>query len=459
MLPFPGGDECPSKHVSKGLAYQFRLAPYRHAIDIEPPSKYAQSLTSLPGYNFKSLQEIVPFLEPSRSGISSLWARTMALKYDCTVVVGYPEKVDLSQRWPTGPEYYNSAIVVNGDGDTIANYRKSFLYYTDETWALEGNGFYNGWIPGAGKTAIGICKCSSTALILATLLTLPSRHGHQVWTSPDYSSSERLLIMYRSPYKFEAPWNAYEFAFHILEMKANLVVLSMAWITRDEPRQFSRMPNEPDINTLTYWVARLEPVIRAETEDEIIVVFCNRTGAEGDATYAGTSAVIGVQAGEVRVYGLLGRGQKELLVVDTSHPPFAKLVHRNESEWTDMAAHEADQSQLPKLMRQSTKTHHRIQRILNIQILIPHLVVTFKVERRTVLVPRPEMAAKALRQTLVQIDCHLSLRQGPTYLHGKDMLGKTSHTANHRLICLRRPSVMAMKPSNIGNQARIKTRQ
>ncbi|KAK2775535.1 carbon-nitrogen family protein [Colletotrichum kahawae] len=245
------------------------------------------------GYNFKSLQQISPYLEPSGSGITSLWARTTALKYNCNVVVGYPEKVDVSSQWPTGPEYYNSAIVVNGDGETIANYRKSFLYYTDETWALEGDkGFYEGWIPGLGNTSIGICD----------------------------------------PYKFQAPWHAFEFAFHILEYESNLVIVSMAWMTREDGRMFSRMPNEPDMDTLTYWVTRLEPLIRAENEDEIIVVFCNRTGTEDEVVYAGTSAVVGVQDGEVKIYGLLGRGEKELLVVDTTNPPYAKLVYRPEPE-------------------------------------------------------------------------------------------------------------------------------
>jgi predicted amidohydrolase len=64
----------------------------------------------------------------------------------------------LSRKWPTGPEYYNAALAVNKDGDTVANYRKSHLFYTDETWALEGNGgFYKGFLPGLGRTAIGIC--------------------------------------------------------------------------------------------------------------------------------------------------------------------------------------------------------------------------------------------------------------------------------------------------------------
>ncbi|KAK1255947.1 hypothetical protein MKX07_008206 [Trichoderma sp. CBMAI-0711] len=221
------------------------------------------------GYNFKSLQDISPFLEPSGSGISALWARTVALKYNCTVLVGYPEKVDVSPNWPTGPEYYSSAIVVNGDGETIANYRKCFLYYTDESWALEGNrGFYDGYIPGLGNTSIGICESAE------------------------------------SPYKFEAPWHAFEFAFHVLEVQSNLVIVSMAWMTREDRRHFSRMPNEPDMNTLAYWVTRLEPLIRSNNEDEIIVVFCNRTGIEDEATYAGTSAVIGIQEGEVKVYAM-----------------------------------------------------------------------------------------------------------------------------------------------------------
>ncbi|KAJ3458487.1 hypothetical protein MRS44_012596 [Fusarium solani] len=253
------------------------------------------------GYNFKSLQDITPFLEPSGSGITSLWARTIALKYNCTVTVGYPEKVDVSPKWPTGPEYYNSLIVVNGEGETIANYRKSFLYYTDETWALEGKGFYDGFIPGLGRTSIGIC-------------------------------------MDINPYKFEAPWHAFEFAFHVLEVESNLVIISMAWMTREEPRLFTRMPNEPDMETLTYWVTRLEPLIRSDNEDEIIIVFCNRSGNEDEAMYAGTSAVIGIHEGEVKVYGLLGRGEKELLVVDTSNSPYAKLVYRPDAGGSGMEA-------------------------------------------------------------------------------------------------------------------------
>lgn len=133
-----------------------------------------------------------------------------------------------------------------------------------------------------------------------------------------------------SPRKFEAPWHAFEFAFHCLEVEANVVIMTMAWVTREDARHFSRTPNEPDMETLTYWISRLEPIIRSGNQEEIIVIFCNRCGIEGDVVYAGTSAVIGIKDGEVRVYGILGRGEKALLVVDTEKPPYAKLVYRPE---------------------------------------------------------------------------------------------------------------------------------
>jgi predicted amidohydrolase len=48
--------------------------------------------------------------------------------------------------------------MVNQDGDAWALYRKSHLYYTDESWALEGtDGFWKGYLPGVGKIAMGIC--------------------------------------------------------------------------------------------------------------------------------------------------------------------------------------------------------------------------------------------------------------------------------------------------------------
>lgn len=129
-----------------------------------------------------------------------------------------------------------------------------------------------------------------------------------------------------SPYKSEAPWDDFEFGWHVVDAAANVVILTMAWHTHHDTSLFSRRPQEPDLETLVYWVQRLEPLLSAKQEDEVIVIFCNRTGSEGDLMYVGTSAVLGIKRGEVFVYGLLGRGVKELLVVDTSRPPVSKLT-------------------------------------------------------------------------------------------------------------------------------------
>jgi protein N-terminal amidase len=100
----------------------------------------------------------------------------------------------------------------------------------------------------------------------------------------------------------------------------------MAWITYQDYSSYSRKPTSPDLGTLSYWVARFEPLIRAEDRGEVIVIIANRSGTEGNTVYAGTSCVLGIEDGEVKVYGILGRGQKELLVVDTKNPPQFKLV-------------------------------------------------------------------------------------------------------------------------------------
>lgn len=99
----------------------------------------------------------------------------------------------------------------------------------------------------------------------------------------------------------------------------------MAWNSLTDPIEFHEHPDEPDMETITYWLTRLMPLVDVKDKDEVIVVFANRTGWEGSATYVGTSAVVGIQNGEIRIYGMLGRGEKKLLVVDTDKLPFARL--------------------------------------------------------------------------------------------------------------------------------------
>lgn len=220
------------------------------------------------GYNFKSQDCISPLLEPNTSGISSLWARARALKYECIVTLGYPEKSNDTQ-------YYNSTIVVDAKGETIAKYRKVILSSRDKIWALKSQDeFFDGGINGLGNAMVAI--------------------------------------------GIDLDW---DFSKHILWKEANLIILSMAWCTDEDPRLYSRTPYAPDLVILDEWLRRLEPVIREEREGEVIVVIANRTGTEDEAVYTGTSVVLGIQGGTVSIYGILGRGEKELLVVDTKRPP------------------------------------------------------------------------------------------------------------------------------------------
>jgi protein N-terminal amidase len=212
------------------------------------------------------------------------------------VAVGYPE-MDVSA---THPQAYNSLVFVNSTGDIIAHTRKTFLYYTDETWASEGQGFF------AGELPLGL---SSKATNIAA-----------------------GICMDLNPYKFEAPWTSYEFANHALASRAEVVVLSMAWLTRLSAVELHERAKEPDLDTLSYWLERLRPFGGPNGPDEeVIVVFANRCGEEGESPligpvrYAGSSTVIGVSRGDgrvegdVRIWDILGRAEEKVLVVDTEN--------------------------------------------------------------------------------------------------------------------------------------------
>lgn len=108
--------------------------------------------------------------------------------------------------------------------------------------------------------------------------------------------------------------------------EANLVILPMSSFTYKAARSHKPALNDPDLDTLSKWLAPFEPILRDETNGEIICVFANRTGHEDGILYTGTSTVLGIHGGEVKVYGMLGCGEEELLIVDTKQPAQRKLV-------------------------------------------------------------------------------------------------------------------------------------
>lgn len=263
------------------------------------------------GYNHPSLQAIAPFLEPTAAGPSTKWAARTAKRLKCTVAVGYPEAAEggnfntIFDRHITaeaGTIAYNSLVFVSVTGDVVAHYRKSFLYYTDQTWAQEGQGFWAGVLPVGGngqqvKAAAGIC-------------------------------------MDINPYKFEAPWTAYEFGNHAREARAKIVVISMAWLTRLSAEDLSSQVTAPDQDTINYWINRLSPLFESPgSETETLVICANRVGEEGtspemgDVRYAGSSCVMGMTKGrQIRIWDMLGRSQEGILMVDTESEPLYSIV-------------------------------------------------------------------------------------------------------------------------------------
>jgi len=247
------------------------------------------------GYNFDSLEEIQPFLEPTTAGVSTQWAVQIAKYYNCHVTIGYPEVTTAE----TPQTQYNSTVTVSPQGTILQNYRKSFLYYTDETWASEGPGsrshtlsdssspdtpFFAGELGSLGKVTLGIC-------------------------------------MDINPYRFTAPWSAYEFASTALSSECPLICISMAWLCHLTPTELALNPSEPDIATVAYWVERFQPLVEAKGDKPICVVLANRCGMEKGVCYAGSSTVLRIEQGVVSLYETAGKSEEKCLVVDLSEQP------------------------------------------------------------------------------------------------------------------------------------------
>jgi protein N-terminal amidase len=236
----------------------------------------------------------------------------------CTVAVGYPEVTEAGNfntaydekiTADSSTTAYNAMVIVDSNGEVVGHYRKSFLYYTDETWAQEGQGFFAGVLPmGASgqqtKAVAGIC-------------------------------------MDINPYKFEAPWTAYEFAHHARESRAKLVILSMAWLTHLTVQDLIDQMMLPDANTVGYWAERFRPLMDADngSEQEVIVVCANRVGVDGisprigEVKYAGSSCVFSMKKGQdIRIWDIFGRAQEGILLVDTKGPAGFTIASNDNAE-------------------------------------------------------------------------------------------------------------------------------
>lgn len=270
------------------------------AILAASPPKYVDLLVlpelAFTGYNHTSAS-IASLLEPTAKGVSTEWAIATAAKFDCLVTVGYPE------RCTDGPELlaYNSTVTVDQHGKVTAHYRKTHLYYTDESWAKEGP---EKWL----VTDLPFHKHADTGQTV-----LKAAFG---------------ICMDLNPYQFTAPWDAYEFCTAAIEGQAQILVLSMAWLSSLPAEELRELPLEPDHSTFSYWINRLMPFL--ETDNEVVIICANRAGEEygknpcgqleEGVRYAGTSWIGKISNGRVSVWGMLGRLEEGLLVADLEEP-------------------------------------------------------------------------------------------------------------------------------------------
>lgn len=298
-----------------------------------------------------------------------MWARETAKRLQCKVCVGYPEIETNASTAET--KFYNSLVVIDETGEVIHNYRKSFLYFTDESWASEGDvkrGFRE--------------------------LTFASQKGERTMSTAGHADASDTLrpasekrvatsfgiCMDINPYKFEAPYTAWEFANRVMDSKSQLVILSMAWLTLLSREELDALDGQPEMDTFNYWLQRFWPLIEKKmqhaenadgpdaegdgvsgnsnyksahkNEKQVVIVFANRAGeepaaddAKPPARYAGTSAVIavtqrplggsdgsgvgaveGIDEGrdfevKIRCWDMLGAGEEGICFADTTADP------------------------------------------------------------------------------------------------------------------------------------------
>lgn len=261
---------------------------------------------ALTGYNFPNLKEIKAFLSVAGTGPSCTWAQKTALRLKCFVSIGYPEKSHApnppgvlkssKKAVPSGLDKrfnYNANIIYSPDGEIAAHYRKSFLFPTDLTWASEPLDSQK-QPEGFSFTELG---------------------------APISKRMAQAICMDINPYKFQESSDRVEFARHVVAERVELATVSMAWssVSMENVEGKEELGGDPDVKTLAYWVERFKAVV--DGDREVLVVLGNRSGAESDVLYAGSSLVAKMGRGMVSMWDILGRGEERLLVVDTDERP------------------------------------------------------------------------------------------------------------------------------------------
>ena len=184
-------------------------------------------------------------------------------------------------------ERYNSTITVSPTGRILAHYRKSHLYYTDATWA--------------SPSPIGF---------ITTELPLSYGEYSDITTKTTFGICMDLNpIAFRPLHQYK-----YELATHARDTQADLLCASMAWLTRCERAELEEKAQDPDWETVAYWLERLTPLVDRMDQplksmtmrDSKRAVCKNRRFVERSETLVVIANRVGIEPGELRACDLEG---------------------------------------------------------------------------------------------------------------------------------------------------------
>ncbi|KAJ3207381.1 Carbon-nitrogen hydrolase [Entophlyctis luteolus] len=226
------------------------------------------------GYVFHDRAHIAPHL-PAAFEATRAWAQRTADAYTCSVQVGCPRVDEATNEW-------RNSVVVMFPAQTRRDpvvYDKHFLYEVDERWATPGPSF----------------------------LSQPMRLG------PREFNVGFGICMDINPWRFKAPFAKFEFGNYHLEHNTDFLSLSMAWVLGEEAED----ARAAHMDTIVYWASRLQPLIVQGRR--VFVAICNRIGGENGTRFCGSSCVLEINDGNVRVVGgvegACGVAETRLLVV------------------------------------------------------------------------------------------------------------------------------------------------
>ncbi len=231
------------------------------------------------GYCFTSKEDIKPYTEEATKGKTFEYCASLAKKTNSYIMCGYPE---LYIDPETNKEsFYNSAYVIDRQGNLVLNYRKHYLYETDHKWAEEGPSFQTVKLKNIKgieyKAAVAIC-------------------------------------MDINPYEFKNE-NEVKLAEFCKKEQIDALFFLAAWLD-SEPDKVDTGSIQRLIN---YWIMRLYPLIQDEKDKESYArkwaFFCsNRVGQEGETTFVGCTTAL--KFNPVELIGCLDKRHEGFLVAE-----------------------------------------------------------------------------------------------------------------------------------------------